>query len=374
MDNSFSCDLFSKCSGCTRQVNVKAPDVWEEIYSFFQKISPLKPELVSREITAWRSKAKLAVRGNSKNPQIGLFEKGSHKVVNMEACPLHYMAMDEALEGIRNGIKEYKVEPYQEEKHQGRLRYLQMHISRKTLKIQLALVFKAESLEENEKVFVKRLYNTVGFHSIWANYLPEKTNSVFGSSWELLEGEEDFFQEIKGISFAFHPSCFSQTHLFLFDDMISYIDSLVGKRKRVLELYAGVGCIGLSLANNAKKVTLVESSPLAEKCFEKTLEKLSSEIKRKCYFLSAKVEEVDISLRDVDVILVDPPRKGLSRECKEKIFGSTAKQLIYISCGHESFMRDCFEILEQNWELESAMGYLLFPGTNHVEIVASFQR
>ncbi len=327
---------------------------------------------MSKEITHWRSKAKLAVRGTFQNLLIGLFEQGSHAVVDLKNCPLHYPIMDGALFEIRKGIKEHKVDPYVEKGHLGRLKYLQMFTDLKTLKIQLTLVFNGKTLQENERAFVKQLYTSGIFHSIWANYHPEKTNSIFSSSWQLLEGEEDFFQEIRGICFAFHPSCFAQAHIPLFEEMISYIDSLVAENKSILELYAGVGCIGVSLAYKAKKVTLIESSPYAKDCFEKTIKRLSLEIQQKCSFLSGKVEEID--LEDTDVILVDPPRKGLSKECKEKIFKSEATQLIYISCGYESFMRDCSEILEKGWELKDAKGFLLFPGTNHVEIVASFQK
>ena len=371
-DDSFSCDYFPICSGCTRQTDVRNPDIWKEICSFFEKTASFKPDLVSKEIIHWRSRAKLAVRGTCSHPLIGLFQQGSHRVIDLKSCPLHYPIMDEALEEIRKGIKECKVDPYQEKGHLGRLKYLQMTVDLQTFKIQLALVFNGNSLEENEKAFVKLLYKSGRFHSIWANYHPEKTNSIFNfEAWELLDGEKDFFQKIKEISFAFHPSCFSQAHIPLFEEMIGYIDSLVESEKSIFELYAGVGCIGLFLAYKAKKVTLVESSPHAKSCFETTVKKLSTAIQEKCFFLSSKVEEVD--LQDAEVILVDPPRKGLSKECKDKIFKSNAAQLIYISCGYESFMRDCSEILEKGWKLENAKGFILFPGTNHVEIVANFR-
>jgi tRNA/tmRNA/rRNA uracil-C5-methylase (TrmA/RlmC/RlmD family) len=354
-------------------MDVRNPEIWKEIGSFFEKVALFKPDLISKEIIHWRSRAKLAVRGTSQNPLIGLFEQGSHNVIDMKSCPLHYPVMDEALEEIRKGVKEYKVDPYQEKGHLGRLKYLQMTVDLQTLKIELVLVFNGKLLKENEKAFVKLLYKSGRFHSIWANYHPEKTNSIFNfEAWELLQGEKDFFQKIKEISFAFHPSCFSQAHISLFEEMIDYIDSLVESKKSIFELYSGVGCIGLCLAYKAKQVTLVESSPHAKSCFEKTVENLSKDIQEKCFFLSSKVEEID--LQEAEIILVDPPRKGLSIECKEKIFKSCAKQFIYISCGYESFMRDCCEILEKGWKLENAKGFLLFPGTNHVEIVASFQK
>lgn len=372
MINFFTCPLFSTCSGCKIIQDVRSPEIWREMLDFFKGIYPFDLELVSDEITHWRSRAKLAVRGSFQNPKIGLFEEGSHKVVDMGSCPMHYPNMDKALEEIRKEITKCQVKPYEEIGHKGRLRYFQMVIQKTTGKIQLSLVFNSKELEKNEIEFVKQLYKTGFFHSIWINYLPEKTNTILGNQWELLEGEEDFFQKIGAHSFAFHPSCFAQAHLTVFEKMIAYVGSLIENDKSLLELYAGVGCIGLSLAHKSRELTLVESSPLAKSCFEKSLNLQSIEIQKKCTFLSKKVEEIDDAL--AEVILVDPPRKGLSKECKEKIFRSDAKQLIYISCGPESFMRDCKEILEKGWEIQSAKGFLLFPGTNHVEMIASFQK
>lgn len=328
-------------------------------------------ELVSREITHWRSKAKLAVRGSIDRPQIGLFEEGSHRVVDMDCCPLHVPSLDAALEKIRKFLVQYKIRPYQEKEHTGRLRYLQMVAERKTGHVQLTLVFNgAKALQSNEKDFVQQLYKEGLFHSIWANYLSERTNTILGPVWELLEGQEDFFQEIHGISFAFHPSCFSQAHLSLFEEMISYIDSLIEEGRSILELYSGVGCIGIFLAARAKKIVLVESSPHAKACFEKSV----GPFQDKCTFVSGKVEDLDPVLWEADAIVVDPPRKGLSRACKAKIEAAKAKQLVYVSCGYESFKRDCLELLGNGWTLHASRGFLLFPGSDHVELIADFRK
>ena len=368
--NSFSCHLFPTCSGCKSQKEVRNPPVLEEIQKFFQGLQ-CEIKLISGEITGWRSKAKLAVRESEKEPLIGLFQEESHQVVDLEECPLHYVEMNHALKMIRNQIKTFGIRAYHEKKHEGRLRYIQIVFSPKTLTLQLSLVFNAIALEEEEKQFVKRLYKEGLFYSIWVNFCPDKTNSIFGKKWELLEGEEDFFQEIRGISFCFHPSCFSQAHLPLFEKMISYVDDLIPKNKTILELYAGVGCIGLSLAHTAKKVVLVESSPFAKNSFEKSC---SKELRDKCTFISGMVEDLSLPWQEAEVIIVDPPRKGLSKQCKNKIFQSNATQLVYVSCGYDSFMRDCKEILEKGWTLEAAQGFLLFPGTNHVELIAGFKK
>lgn len=371
--NSFSCPLFSVCSGCKHKEEVRTPPVWEEICGFFQKIAPfLSLELISGEIIEYRSKVKLAVRGTENNPKIGLFKEGTHEVVDLEECPLHYPLMNEALKDLRVKMKSFFIKPYEEKTHLGRLRYLQMFIDRKTLKIQLVLVWNGKSLEKEETLFVNQLYNSGFYHSIWANFSEKKTNSILGDEWKLLEGNEEFIQEIGNIPFHFHPSCFSQAHLSLFEQMISYVESLVSENKTLLELYSGVGCFGLSLAHKAKQVTLIESSPHAKSSFEKTLKTQPLDIQKKCYFLSGFAEEM--SWNQAEVILVDPPRKGLSKAGKERIHQSEASELIYVSCGFDSLMRDTEEILARGWKIDQIKGFLLFPGTNHVELIVRFFR
>lgn len=362
---SFSCAIFPRCSGCFCQKDVRKPKIWKKLTEFLGE-----SELICGDLISWRSRAKLAVRGSSNKPIIGLFEEGSHSVVDLQYCPLHYTVMNEALKLIRHLIPIYQIEPYKEKEHLGRLRYLQMVSDRK--KIQLSLIWNGESLQENEKSFVKRLYSEGIFHSIWSNFHPQRSNTILGSMWNLEMGESVFFQKILEISFAFHPSCFAQAHLSLFEKLLEYIAILVGEGKSIIDLYSGVGCIGLSLSAQAQKILLVESSPYARSSFQKTLENLSESIKEKCVFLSSSVEHIDFS--EGDVIIVDPPRKGLSKECKRKIFDSHAKHLIYVSCGPESFLRDYHEILREGWKLQEAKGFLLFPGTDHVEVVASFFR
>jgi 23S rRNA (uracil1939-C5)-methyltransferase len=363
------CEFFPRCPGCKCQKDVQNPPVIQRVKQFFPALEMAQ----ARKITSWRSKVKLAVRGSAKDPKIGLFEKKSHSIVDIPTCPLHYPLMNQAISYIKLMMSFCGVEPYQEESSLGRLRYLQMFFCEEKSTIQLALVFNGTSLLQNEHLFIEELKKKSFWHSIWINFQPGSTNTILGKSWELVFGQEDFFVRIKGISFCFHPSSFAQAHIAVFEDMIGFVEELIDEGASVLELYAGVGCMGLCLAGKASHVTLIESSPYSSACFEKTTSKMESAILGKCLFLQASVEEGELSW-DKDVILVDPPRKGLSHKCKEKIFSSKAKNLIYVSCGVESFIRDSLEFLEKKWVLHRIKGFLLFPGADHIELVASFKR
>jgi 23S rRNA (uracil1939-C5)-methyltransferase len=369
--NSFSCPIFPKCPGCKSQKNVLSPPILDELNAFFLNLA-IPFDLFSEKIVAWRSKAKLAVRGSRDYPEIGLFEEGSHQVVPMKSCPLHYPKMDEALAIIYQEMVQFGIEPYQET-GTGRLRYIQLFFQKKTERVQLSLVINGESLEEKEQEFIEKISTYPIWHSIWVNFHPNLSNTIFGQKWELIFGEEDFYQEMGGISFSFHPASFSQAHLVLFEEILKQVANWIPKGSFLVDLYSGVGCFGVYLAAQCSKVLLIESSPHSLSCFELTRSRLPLDIQEKCLFLQESVEKSEIPI-EAEIILVDPPRKGLSKSCKEKINTSKANQLIYVSCGPQSFMRDCLELVESGWLIEKAQGFLLFPGSNHVEIAATFKR
>jgi 23S rRNA (uracil-5-)-methyltransferase RumA len=373
--DNFSCFLFPKCSGCDRIEAVRSPPILNNLVEFFSK-KGVSFNLVSGSITGWRSKAKLAIRGETQFPQIGLFSLGSHQVVDMPFCPHHYSSMNQAVSMIRAKIIEHQIIPYDEKTHTGSLGYIQLLVERKTNKVQLTLGWKKKETSNLEKQFIFDLYkNSSIWHSIWNNFHPEKSNTIFSNEWEFILGEKEFWQEIGGISFCFHPGSFSQAHLEMFEEMLSYVSSITQNIDSLLELYAGVGCISLFLSPNVKKIYMIESSLHAKFCFQKTISPFPEKEKEKFNFFQNSVEEFNFStFESVDTVIVDPPRKGLSALCKQKIVELDPRQLIYISCGPSSFMRDCEDFLLKGWKLQEAKGFLFFPGTNHVEIVARFLR
>lgn len=373
LSDSFSCSLFPICSGCDRINAIRIPPIFYELQEFFFQ-NGIEFEIASKNITNWRSRAKLAVRGKSTLPKIGLFSTGTHEVVDMCFCPHHYPVMNDALKLIRKKMVQFNIVPYQESGNKGRLKYIQMVGNRESSKIQLTLVWNSDDLWNGEKRFLQDLYSEEGiFHSLWNNFHPIPSNTIFGNVWELFLGEEDFWQKIGNIPFCLHPSCFSQAHLEMFEDVLKYISSSITTGSSILEFYAGVGCISTCISTEAIKVCMVESSRYAKSCFEKTISSFPNNEREKFSFIQSSVEECDLGgIQDIDTLIVDPPRKGLSASCKEKIDLVNPRQLFYVSCGPRSFMRDCEEFFHKGWKLKKAKGFLFFPGTDHLEIVAEF--
>lgn len=214
---------------------------------------------------------------------------------------------------------------------------------------------------EGIEPFLKSLQTHELWHSIWINIQDQATNQILGSDWVHISGPRFLWQRLGGIAVPFHPGAFSQTHLPLFERMLETIGDWVDPKDSVLELYAGVGAIGLYLENRVKSITLVEINPYAHLSFKETKAEIA-------YHL---IDAKDVDFSGHSTILVDPPRKGLDPTMIPKL---QSDRLIYVSCGFESFQRDAKALLELGWKIADAKGYLLFPGTNHVETLTLFER
>jgi 23S rRNA (uracil1939-C5)-methyltransferase len=342
------------------------PIVWDAILSFFSSFG-ITPHLYRSLSKGWRLKAKLAVRGTSNNPLIGLFQRGTHEVCSIPYCQVHHPSINRAVFILDEMIKKSKISIYDETAQRGLLRYFQLFVGRDTGLVQLGIVLNDFSLSPEVEKFCKQLDQPI-WHSIWVNFQPEKNNRVLGFAWQKICGEEYLYQPLLDQIIPFHPGAFAQAHLELFESLIKTIQSWVPSNTRIVELFAGVGVIGMFLEPTCKRLLLIENNPFAELSFRARLKQSI-----KCEYRvqdAGQFQDFD----SFDTLLVDPPRKGLGPTLLQKLSDANNLRLIYVSCGWESFQKDCQILISSGWFLEKAEGFLLFPGTNHVEILALFEK
>ena len=375
--NTFStplrCDYFPVCSGCDFQGQELVPPIWSSLQEFFTKRAPdAELPLIYQEPQGWRFRAKLAVRGSVDFPRIGLFQRGTHNVVSIPHCPLHHKAILKSYQQVMQTMISAQIMPYNEST--GIVRYLQFLVEKKSQTVQLSIVVNAAEPTKKLSTWVNHLYSLGGFHSIWLNFNTEKTNNIFSENWLLCAGEMYLQEKFKDIICAIHPACFVQAHLSLFEHALSVICQKILKQKRICECYSGMGVIGLNVAAFSKEVHCIEINPFAKQCFDRTCSSLPQEIRDKVFFHPTPMEKSLHLLKTSEVIVVDPPRKGLEASVLDAINQSQAEQLIYLSCSVNSFIRDCSQLLNNGWNVEKAFGYLFFPGSNHVETLCTLRR
>lgn len=375
---STKCPHFGICSGCNAQ-DIYNPSIWNEILSYINDIDPLlQPNLFFGPYIESRLKAKLAIESNKGELNIGLYKEGTHDVVDIPHCLVHHASINKAANLVKQAIKKFGMSIYCQKTGKGFIRYLQFFVKKESGKVQFSLVVNAKDISEVKihDRFFDYLYNEEKiFHSIWVNLNDKSTNVIFSQNWHHIKGDDSFWQKIDKLDFLFHPMSFCQSNLSLFEKLIQDLeeDNLVfGKNKEnLLELYAGVGAIGLNLAHKSNNVTLVEKNPYSKFFFD--LIKQKSLFANTRYICKDAADGVNY-VNQNEIIIVDPPRKGIDRPLLEALKNKNSGKIIYISCLFKSFKRDSEELLLNFWKLKKVNGYLFFPGTNHVEVVGIFEK
>ncbi|XP_044466628.1 uncharacterized RNA methyltransferase pc1998 [Mangifera indica] len=448
---ALQCPHFQSCSGCSHEFNLHRPPIVDEAADFFESLGVTDFTFDSCRLYGWRCRAKLAVRGSSMSPLIGLYQEGTHNVVDIPDCKAHHPRINAAVELLRQGIKQLNVEPYDEDQGTGDLRYVQMAVTTHNTsipaaeryrngKVQVTLVWNSrnEKSPNSDKLDALAYFlwrnggsrsNNHYIHSVWANFQTSTNNVIFGNRWRHLLGENDFWEHVGGIDISLAPSSFGQANTRAFDILLRKLQKYVPYGASVTDLYAGAGVIGISLAASRKcrSVKCVEINKESKLSFEKTISRLPKSVDGCISWHNADSSIEPLSwLEGSEVLVVDPPRKGLDaslldalqtissvdRKAKSSSESVSLKvkeekrpwilrareaaiessvqvgsktnsadsqslpqTLIYIGCGWESFKEDCISLLSsKKWHLKKVHGYNFFPGTQSIEVLSVFER
>jgi 23S rRNA (uracil1939-C5)-methyltransferase len=197
---------------------------------------------------------------------------------------------------------------------------------------------------------------------------------IFGPATRQLHGPARMREEVAGASYLTSPAAFFQTNVRAAEILVRLVLDAVPTPSRVLDLYAGSGLFAIPLAIVGNDVAAVEENRLAVTDGEAAL-KLNGAAQRRCRFIARRVETVLPSLRDADVVVLDPPREGCSRSALREVFGRLRPALaVYVSCNPEALARDLQFIDGQGYRVRSLQPVDMFPHTAHIETVVVLKR
>eukprot|EP00934_Nitzschia_sp_Nitz4_P009045 Nitzschia sp. Nitz4//scaffold154_size52827//25428//26873//NITZ4_006777-RA/size52827-processed-gene-0.74-mRNA-1//1//CDS//3329537311//9035//frame0 len=371
----------------------------------------------------WRTVARLAVRQVNDSLRIGLFVPGSHDLLEVPQCQAHHPRINEAVEVLQKQCKKCNIQAFDDKDGKGNLRHVALAVERSTGRQQLTLIWKetnkASTRQLNElckalqSVSEDKSCKGLELQSLWVHFNNswKHANSIVDRTgrWEQKYGKEPSMVEhletnsnLK-VPLYFPPQVFRQANLDAFTKIVvrirEWLEEQSTKKKglgtiqHALELYGGVGTIGLNCIDLVNG-TFVSSdeNPFNQECFDRSADHLeikgndrddeSKETRRKnIQYIpenaTAMTQRQNL-WKQANVLIVDPPRKGLDQEvidmlCR-KNFGPRRQGLIYVSCGFDAFCRD-FEALHQaGWKLDHAEGHILFPGSDAIETLAFLVR
>ena len=372
-----ACPHRPPCPGCPRYGE---PGIAAAACAALESLASLHglPEVpvVSGATSGFRLRARLAIRGRQGAPKLGMFQLGTHRVVHIPGCTIQHPLINRVAAVVRRALVDADVSVCSEAAHRGLARYLQVVVERASQGAQVVLVANSPMVEPLAPC-LERIRDQLGndLHSLWFNSHCERSNAVLGPEFVNWCGPEAVIERFGGAAAHYPPGAFGQSNLDIAQGIVEHVRSLVPEGARVAEFYAGVGAIGLSLLPRASAIRMNELNPHSLQGLALGLAGLDAADRAKVQVVPGAAGAARQAASGADVVIADPPRKGLDRELLDHLVEQPPRRFIYVSCGLESFLRDTARMTAGGGlRLRSLTAFNLMPFTEHVETVACLDR
>jgi tRNA/tmRNA/rRNA uracil-C5-methylase (TrmA/RlmC/RlmD family) len=332
--------------------------------------------VVSGQTAGFRLRARLAIRGRLGSPKLGLFEFGTHRVVHIPHCHVQHPLINRVAAVVRRALVDARVTCYSDRAHLGVARYLQVVVERVSQTAQVVLVGNCDTsapLAACLDLIRERLGDQL--HSLWFNAHREPTNAILGPEFQHCYGPPSVIERFGGAAVHYPPGAFGQNNLDVAQHIIEHVRAQIPHGARVAEFYAGVGAIGLSVADSSGEVLMNEINPHSLNGLELGLAQLDAATRAKISVIPGAAGAARLAASGAQMVIADPPRKGLDPELAAHLGERPPERFLYISCGLESFLRDTARLTAGGrLRLAALTAFNLMPFTLHVEAVARFDR
>ena len=375
------CPHFPRCTGCPL-INVAYPEQLsrkrEIVARALAEYAPLAdfevaPVIASPQRLGYRSRIKLVVRSRKGEVATGLYVPGTHHVVDISSCPVHPRPVNQVVQYLKKKLQELRIAPYDERNDSGDLRYLDFRYSFARRELSVTLVSRHGSFPHGgalARILQRRFPFIVG---VIQNINDQKGNVIWGKTFRTLAGRDTIVERVGDLKLVYPAGVFSQANPFTarrLYDRVYEMANLTG-RERVLDLYCGVGPISLYLAAAAREVWGIDDSELAVATAKQNARRNGL---GNCRFFAGDVaqtlSQIAERLRGVDVLVVNPPRKGVQPAAMERIEAMAVPRIIYVSCNPQSQARDLDRLTRGGYRLGFLQPFDMFPQTEEVETVA----
>ena len=382
------CPVAGPCGGCSLrhlnyQAELKAKEV--SVTDAFRRIGGLdvaiQPILPSPEVDRYRNKVQYPV-GRDKNGHlcIGFYAGRSHRIVPCADCKLQPAILNEIGGALCGLLEQYGIEPYNEESGKGLVRHIFLRRGSHSGQIMVCLVCTRSKLPHADEILKQLCSRFDTIATVLINVNREKTNVILGTENHILYGPGFIEDTLCQVPVRLGPLSFYQVNTpgaeQLYTVAASYADP--GPDDLLLDLYCGMGTIGLSMANRCRELIGVEIIPEAIESAKANAARMGMDIAAKSHFFCADAGAAASRLASEglapDIIVVDPPRKGCDQATLSAIVQMAPRRLVYVSCNPATAARDAAILAKAGYQVEKVQPVDMFPRTGHVECVISLSQ
>lgn len=371
-----NCPNFGKCGGCdlmhlkqTAQAEFKRELVKDTLLHIGGIDAEVLPVVTGEKSLRYRNKLSFPVRkGRNGETTIGLFAKGSHRVVETRDCLLQYEWNSRLVEAVRAFMEAEKLTAYDDESGNGIVRHIvAREIAGNTL----------VTLVCTKKIDLKGLYRELKSAllkvELYLNINRRRDNIILGDEWLKVGGESNN-AVVDGFSVAVHPASFFQVNDEIREKLYKAVAEKVSGSS-VIEAFSGAGLLSAIMSKRADEVYGIEINESAHESAFKMKENNGLE---NFYPVLGDVTEklggVIARCKKKPFIVLDPPRSGIDGKVVEAIASADISGIVYVSCNPATLARDLKAFSEKGYAVASVQPYDMFPQTSNVETLAVLQK
>ena len=374
------CNTYKRCGGCSlrhikyeKTLEMKQNAVQSLVNKILKNEIEVQKTLGMEKPYYYRNKAQYPVGKNSEGKaQIGVFANRTHEIIPIQECYIQNKKSQEVAKFVIEFINANNISVYNEKTRKGLVRHIVTKVGVKTNEIMCVLVINGKEIPKEKELVTEVTKKFPEVKTIVKNINTQNTNVVMGKENIVIYGSGYIKDQLGKYIFKISPHSFYQVNPIQAENLynIGVQAANIDKNDIVFDLYCGIGTISLFMAQYAKKVYGIE---IVEQAIQDAKENAKINNIKNAEFIAGDVENVLDDLINVkkvipDVIMIDPPRKGMDNKSVENILNIKPKKLVYISCNPATLVRDLAKF-EEEYEVKTIKPVDMFPFTSHVECV-----
>lgn len=377
------CEVFSTCGGCSAQ-NIDYSMqllIKKQIVKNLLDKQSIKYDKVSSTIGMgipyyYRNKVQYPVRQKDNKTYIGFYRKNSHDIVENKCCYIQNRVIDILAKNVLDELVKEGFKGYNDDTKTGDIRHILIRRGYHTSDIMIVIVVNNKMILSDYRIrnVVQRLIKKNDhIKNVFLNLNTSNTNEILGDKIKQIYGMDKYISDYIGdFKFFISPKSFFQVNTTQAEVLYNVLkkDLNLSKDEIIFDLYSGVGSIGIFLSKDVKKVYGIEIEKTAVEMANLNMKENNI---TNTEYIAGSVEDkiVEFKNRNIhpDVIVVDPPRKGLDTKSIEYILEFNPKKIGYVSCNPATMVRD-LKLLGEKYDVKTITPVDMFPHSSHVECVS----
>ena len=377
------CPVAGPCGGCSLRHLDYAAELrakQESVLDAFRRIGglevPVLDILPSPDVDRYRNKVQFPV-GVDKNgvPCIGFYAGRTHRIVPCPDCKLQPGVLNEIGNALCAFFAQQNIRPYDEQSGKGLVRHLFLRRGAHSGQIMVCLVCTRAKLPHAEQLCTALREQFPAISTILLNVNAKNTNVILGGENHILYGPGYIEDTLCGVPVRLGPLSFYQVNTLAAERLygVAAQYAQLTPDDTLLDLYCGMGTIGLSMADQCRELIGVEIVPEAIESAKANAARMGKAVAAKSRFFCADAGQAATQLAaeglHPDIVMLDPPRKGCDEATLSAVVRMAPRRVVYVSCNPATAARDAAWLEQNGYHAEKVQPVDLFPRTKHCETV-----